>query len=94
MCKTTTVTTPRADDSRRVAVGMAMMLLSGVLFAIMSALARVAEDRGLPSMQVVLVSGFVRWLGISSVLVRSRESPLGPPGSPPSLRVLLVAGPI
>ena len=90
MCKTTTVTTPRTDDSRRVAVGMAMMLLSGVLFAIMSALARVAEDRGLPSMQVVLVSGFVRWLGISSVLVRSRESPLGPPGSPPSLRVLLV----
>ena len=59
---------------------MGFILVSGVLFGFMSALVRVASDRGLPSMEIVLVSGLVRWIGLVGTLVRSGHSPLGPSG--------------
>ena len=78
-----------ADDgeAHRTAVGMAFVLASGVIFGFMSLLVRAASDRGIPSMEIVVVSGFVRWLGLAGTIMRSRLSPLGPRG----VRVLLVA---
>ena len=68
-----------ATDARRTAVGMVMIMASGVLFAFMSALTRMVSDAGMPSMQIVLVSGVVRWIGIASILIYERKSPFGPP---------------
>ena len=67
-----------ATDARRTAVGMVMIMASGVLFAFMSALTRMVSDAGMPSMQIVLVSGVVRWIGIASILIYERKSPFGP----------------
>ena len=84
MCKAAPAEAPvefissAATDARRTAVGMVMIMASGVLFAFMSALTRMVSDAGMPSMQIVLVSGVVRWIGLASILVCERKSPFGP----------------
>ena len=77
--------TAAAAESRSVAVGMTSIMGSGVLFSFMSAFTRMASDLGMPSMEIVVVSGVVRWLGLVGTLVRSRESPL-----PPTMRVRIL----
>ena len=37
-------------------------------------------------MQIVFVSGVVRWLGLAALLLQAKQSPFGPPG----IRALLV----
>lgn len=75
-----------ASDARRVAIGCCFILASGVIFAFMSALTKVVSDAGMSSMQIVFVSGTVRWLGLAALLLQAKQSPFGPPG----IRVLLV----
>ena len=70
---------PMSSESRRVAIGMMFVALSGVIFAFMSVLTRMASDAGMPSMEIVWVSGCVRWLGLVGSLWHSGASPLGPP---------------
>jgi drug/metabolite transporter (DMT)-like permease len=64
---------------------MFMIFLSGLLFAFMSALTRVASDAGLPALQVVFLSGVVRWVGLGLTLVGEGESPMATPAVRPVL---------
>ena len=66
------------NEASRAAIGMGFILISGIIFGFMSALVRVASEHGLPSMEIVFVSGLIRWIGLGSAVVRSKESPLGP----------------
>lgn len=77
---------PERVTDGRVAVGMVFILTSGVIFAFMSVLTRIVSDNGMPAMQIVLVSGAVRWLGLVGTVWRAGQSPIGPPGS----RLILV----
>ena len=56
---------------------MIFILLSGMLFALMSALTRIVTDNGMPAMQIVFVSGVVRWIGLASIMIRAGEDPAG-----------------
>ena len=69
--------TTAADSPQRIAIGMIFILLSGMLFALMSALTRIVTDNGMPAMQIVFVSGVVRWIGLASIMIRAGEDPAG-----------------
>lgn len=75
-------------DSRRVAVGMVFILASGVIFSVMSALTRVVSDAGMPTMQIVFISGVVRWSGLALLLWRRRLWPI--PARARSVRILVL----
>ena len=79
--RTATAATPStstADSPQRIAVGMVFILLSGMLFAVMSALTRLMTDNGMPAMQIVFISGVVRWIGLAGILWRAGVDPVGP----------------
>lgn len=62
-------------DGRTVAVGMLMVFLSGLLFSVMSVFVTIASARGVGAMQIVLISGVVRWAGLALAVVQTGESP-------------------
>lgn len=67
-------------------MGMAMIMSSGLIFTVATGLVRVASSAGMPAMQIVLVSGVIRWLGLAGAVWLAGESPF----SRPELRLLLL----
>lgn len=70
---------PALTSGQGTALGMMLIMASGLIFAVMSALTRVTTEAGMPAMQIVFISGAVRWMGLAIVVARSGASPLGPP---------------